>query len=111
MARATGPLMAVVAIAWLGFEKSYALAVIGMASTIFLHANLKTVDSRPNVPHPPSLRQGWESIRHVMIPLFFLLVSRGLTLPILISYLPVYLVGEGMSPAMAGHLAGGAGSG
>ena len=102
MARATGPLLAVVGITWLGFENSWTLAVIGLAATLFLHAHLKHVDSRSDAAQRGSLLQSWNNIRHVMVPLFFLLVSRGLTLPVLISYLPVYLVGEGMGPARAG---------
>lgn len=102
MARAVGPLMAVVAITWLGFENSWGLVIIGLAATVFLYVHLKDVDSRSDAADRGSLLQSWRHIRHVMVPLFFLLVSRGLTLPVIISYLPVYLVGEGMSPARAG---------
>ena len=102
LARTLGPLLAVAVIAWLGFESSYPVAIIGMAASVYLFVQFRNMDTTGGRTDPYSTWQVWKKIRHVMRPLLVLLVSRGLVLPILITYLPTFLVSEGMGAGRAG---------
>lgn len=105
LARTLGPLVAVGAVAWLGFANIYPVMVLGLATSayllvVFRHTN--TAAGGGIGRDPESLRVVWRSLKGFMLPLVGLVFTRGFVLWTLMIYTPTYLVGRGHSVSFGG---------
>ncbi len=105
LARTLGPLAAVGAVAWLGFEGMWPLMSAGLACSgylLWVFSQTSTAGARDSGRDPESLRMVWRALRGLMLPLVGLAFTRSFVLWTLMIYLPTYLVGRGHSVAFGG---------
>lgn len=104
-ARSLGPLAAVGAVAWLGFEHIWPLLLAGLATSVYLLAVFKDTNTALGTGSgrdPESLRMVWRALKKVMLPLVGLVFLRSFVLWTLMIYTPTYLVSRGHSVSFGG---------
>jgi FSR family fosmidomycin resistance protein-like MFS transporter len=97
LARTVGPLVAVAAASLWGFEGTYPVMVFGLAASAVLFWRLRRVSVQGKVRERVSLEKAWRTLRHVLVPLAFLIVARGLMVASLTAFLPTFMAFEGKS--------------
>lgn len=105
LSRSAGPLIAVTALGWWGFEGIWPLLFGGFACSIMLYfqfgrrsAALSDSSKRPD----SSLRETWQALRPVMLPLIPIMAARVIIVGPMMNFLPTFMVGQGHSIAYAG---------
>lgn len=102
-ARTLGPLAAVGAVTWLGFEGMWPVMVAGLACSVYLWFVFRRASTRGATGRDPeSLLMVWRALKGLMLPLLGLVFCRSFVLWTLMTYLPVYLVGRGHSVTFGG---------
>jgi len=97
LARTAGPLFAVWAISFWGFDKSYPVMIIGIFASILLLIYLK--DTAPALGKVSNVNPAgaFKHLIHVMVPLTGIMISRAFMVATLIAFLPTYMVNSGQS--------------
>jgi FSR family fosmidomycin resistance protein-like MFS transporter len=105
LARTLGPLAAVGAVAWLGFEHLWPMLLLGLATSAYLLLVFKDTNTALGAGSgrdPESLRVVWRALKAVMLPLVGLVFTRSFVLWTLMIYTPTYLVSRGHSVSFGG---------
>jgi FSR family fosmidomycin resistance protein-like MFS transporter len=91
LARAVGPLAAVGAVTLWGLEGFYPVMVFGIAASAWLMLRFREASVGLSRQPRTSVFRAWQHIRHIMIPLSFILVARGFMHAGMATFLPTYL--------------------
>jgi FSR family fosmidomycin resistance protein-like MFS transporter len=92
LARSVGPLAAVAAVALFGLEDFYPVMLFGLLSSIWLYFKLRRVPVRQvSSNRKLSILETWRSLRHVLLPLTAILVTRGFMHASMTAFLPTYI--------------------
>lgn len=102
LARTVGPLVAVWVVSMWALEGSYPIMIVGILASILLYINLRGTVSASGERPEGGFRGTWRTLRHVMVPLSGLMISRGFLAATLSAYLPTYVVGSGKSIWLGG---------
>jgi FSR family fosmidomycin resistance protein-like MFS transporter len=92
LARTVGPLVAVAAVSVFGLEDFYPVMIFGLISSVWLYFKFRKVpvnriSSKPRL----SILETWRSLRHVLLPLTAILVTRGFMHASMTAFLPTYI--------------------
>ena len=92
LARTVGPLVAVAAVSLFGLEDFYPVMIFGLLSSVWLYFKfhsipVQQVGSRRKL----SVLETWRSLRHVLLPLTAILVTRGFMHASMTAFLPTYI--------------------
>jgi FSR family fosmidomycin resistance protein-like MFS transporter len=101
LARTAGPLVAVQLVASFGLEGLWRVIPVAVASSLVLWWRFRAVAEPVSKGRPARLLVVWREMRHVMIPITGILVSRAFLAGALTTFLPTFLYGEGESLWMA----------
>jgi FSR family fosmidomycin resistance protein-like MFS transporter len=100
-ARALGPLAAVGAVAWLGFEGSWPIMALGLVASLLLYGALAghtTVNEKTaSLSAGKDFAEAWHGFKGYLGPLTLLVLPRLLVANTLMNYLPTFLVSRGHS--------------
>ncbi len=103
LARTLGPLVAVGAVAWLGFGRMYPLMIVGLVCSVYLWSVFRRATTVGAAGRDPeSLAVVWRALRGLMLPLVGMVFCRSFVLWTMMIYTPVYLVGRGHSVTFGG---------
>lgn len=92
LARAVGPLVAIGGVSIMGLEGLYPLMVFGLASSVWLFIAFKDVPFRQaRTSAPLTLRGTWVDMRHILLPLIAILITRGFMHAALTTFLPTFI--------------------
>lgn len=110
MARTAGPLLITAAVSWWGLEGTWRLIPFGLAASLLLFLNLRTIDKRHIHHFQKSSGTPLKKTVREVVPFFALiapiLLFRGFSKTALTLFLPAYMVEGGYSiKAAAGALA------
>lgn len=97
LARTVGPLVAVWAVSFWGFEGSYPVMVVGLLASGLLFFYLKDTETCPCKRPEDNLGKTWRALRRLMIPLTGIMISRAFMVATLVAFLPTYMVVSGKS--------------
>jgi FSR family fosmidomycin resistance protein-like MFS transporter len=92
LARTIGPLVAVAAVSLFGLEDFYPVMIFGLLSSVWLYFKfrrlpVKQVSSKRKL----SILETWRSLRHVLLPLSAILITRGFMHASMTAFLPTYI--------------------
>lgn len=96
LARTLGPVTAVAAVSWLGFEGLMPIVIVAVAATVMLFIQLRGVGSVSAEQSAP-LGQAWRVMRPVIVPVGAILLFRAFVTQSFMLYLPTYMVEQGRS--------------
>ncbi|CAB1058550.1 Uncharacterized MFS-type transporter [Olavius sp. associated proteobacterium Delta 1] len=92
LARTVGPLVAVAAVSLFGLEDFYPVMIFGMLSSVWLYFKFRRVPVKQvSSTRKLSIPQTWRSLRHVLLPLTAILITRGFMHASLTAFLPTYI--------------------
>jgi len=95
LARTAGPLFAVWAVSFWGFDRSYPVMILGIFTSILLLIYLKDTPPALSKVANLNLAGAFKHLRHVMVPLTGIVISRAFMVATLIAFLPTYMVNSG----------------
>lgn len=96
LARTIGPLIAVGAVSLMGLEGFWPIMVVGIAASGILFLRFRSVDlSFHNRKKKTSLITTFKNMRHVLLPLTFILVARSFMHGSLTAFLPTFIQSQG----------------
>jgi FSR family fosmidomycin resistance protein-like MFS transporter len=102
LARSVGPLIAVQLVASLGLQGLWQVIPVAVASSLLLWWRFRDVPEPTATREPARLLAVWREMRHVMLPISGILITRAFLSGALTTFLPTLLYGEGESLWMAG---------
>ena len=103
LARMVGPVLAVAAVSLFGLSGFWPIMIVGMATSLLLYLLLRRIDLNfHNRKESISLGQTFTSMRHILLPLAFILVARSFMHGSLTAFLPTYIKSESGSLWMGG---------
>ena len=102
LARTVGPLFAVWAVTNLSLEGSYPVMIVGIFASLFLLIRLRGFNTRSGHRSEHGLKEVWDSMSRVMVPLTGIIISRAFLVGTLAAYLPTYVVSSGKSLWLGG---------
>jgi len=92
LARTIGPLVAVAAVSLFGLEDFYPVMIFGLLSSIWLYFKFRRIPVKPvRSKRRLSILDTWRSLRHVLLPLTAILVTRGFMHASMTAFLPTYI--------------------
>ena len=92
LARTIGPLVAVAAVSLFGLEDFYPVMIFGLLSSIWLYFKFRRIPVKPVLSKRRlSILDTWRSLRHVLLPLTAILVTRGFMHASITAFLPTYI--------------------
>ncbi len=92
LARTVGPLVAVAAVSVFGLEDFYPVMIFGLLSSVWLYFKFRKVPVNQVGPkHRLSILETWRSLRHVLLPLTAILITRGFMHASMTAFLPTYI--------------------
>ncbi len=94
LARTVGPLAAVGAVSLLGLEGFYPVMVFGLVASGWLFLGFRDVPIRGAGGQNTSLKKTWREMRHILLPLTAILITRGFMHASLATFLPTYIRAE-----------------
>ena len=93
-ARTIGPMVAVGAVALLGLEGFYPVMAVGIIASVWLYFKFRDVPVGNKSPRKTSVRETWQEMRHILMPLSVILVARGFMHATMASFLPTFVKAE-----------------
>lgn len=102
LARTAGPLVAVWVVSMWELEGSYPIMIVGILASMLLYTQLKGTVSAAAERPGGGFRETWRTLRHVMVPLTGLMISRSFLTATLVTFLPTYMVTSGKSLWLGG---------
>jgi FSR family fosmidomycin resistance protein-like MFS transporter len=103
LARTVGPLTAVGAVSLLGLEGFWPLMVVGIAASVLLYLRFRNVNlAFHNRKKKTPLITTINNMRHILIPLTFILLARSFMHGSLTAFLPTFIQGQSGNIWMAG---------
>lgn len=97
LARTLGPLAAVGIVAWRGFDGAYPFMIMGALASVFLYRLFGSARTTASRKAGGSLKETWQALRPVLLPLAGIILFRSFTAQALMVYLPAYVVSRGQS--------------
>jgi FSR family fosmidomycin resistance protein-like MFS transporter len=91
LARTLGPMAAVGAVSLLGLEGFYPIMLFGLASSAWLYLKFKDVPIAIELHRKTSLKETWNGINKIMLPLAAILCARGFMHASIVTFLPTYM--------------------
>lgn len=99
LARTIGPLVAVGAVSVWGLKGFCPIMIFGILASVWLHFRLQDVPiNSARKTDPPSVMGVWQELRHILLPLTAILISRGFMNAAMAVFLPTFIEME------TGHL-------
>lgn len=103
LARTIGPLAAVGAVSLRGLEGIWPVMIVGIAASAWLYIRFRSVDlSFHNHGHRNSLITTFKEMRHILIPLTFILLARSFMHGSMTAFLPLFIQSESGSIWLGG---------
>ena len=103
LARTIGPLTAVGAVSLMGLEGFWPVMVVGIAASGWLFVRFRSVDlSFHNHKKKTSLVTTFKNMRHVLMPLTFILLARSFMHGSMTAFLPLFIQSESGNIWMGG---------
>ncbi|AGF78235.1 arabinose efflux permease family protein [Desulfocapsa sulfexigens DSM 10523] len=103
LARTIGPLIAVSAVSLLGFEGIWPIMIVGIAASVWLFVRFRNVDlSFHNNGNKISLITTFKEMRHILMPLTFILLARSFMHGSMTAFLPLFIQNESGSIWLGG---------
>ena len=93
-ARTIGPMIAVGAVALWGLEGFYPIMVVGILASVWLFLRFRDVPVGSKSPRKTTIRETWQEMRHILMPLSVILVARGFMHATMASFLPTFVKAE-----------------
>ena len=97
LARTVGPLIAVGAVSFWGFEGSYPVMIVGLLTSVLLFIYMKDAGTSSDRQPEGDFGKTWRALRRLMIPLTGIMISRAFMVATLVAFLPTYMVMSGKS--------------
>jgi len=97
LARTVGPLVAVGAVSFWGFEGSYPVMIVGLLASVLLFIYMKDAGTCSDRQIEGDLGKTWRALRRLIIPLTGIMISRAFMVATLVAFLPTYMVVSGKS--------------
>lgn len=95
LARTVGPLTAVAAVSLLGLEGFWPIMIVGIAASGWLFVRFRHVDlSFHNQSQKTSLLTTFKDMRHILMPLTFILLARSFMHGAMTAFLPLFIQNE-----------------
>ena len=94
LARAIGPLVAVGAVSVFGLEGFYPIMIFGVLASAWLHLRFRDVPVHTNNSVRTSLLSTCYEMRHILLPLTAILISRGFMHASMTTFLPTFIKQE-----------------
>lgn len=92
LARTVGPLVAVAAVSLFGLEDFYPVMIFGLLSSVWLYFKFRSIPvQQVGSRRKLSVLETWRSLRHVLLPLTAILVTRGFMHASMTAFLPTYI--------------------
>jgi len=92
LARTVGPLVAVAAVSLFGLEDFYPVMIFGLFSSVWLYFKFQRVPVKQvSSKRKLSILETWRSLRHVLLPLTAILITRGFMHASMTAFLPTYI--------------------
>jgi len=92
LARTVGPLVAVAAVSLFGLEDFYPVMIFGLLSSVWLYFKFRNIPvQQVGSRRKLSVLETWRSLRHVLLPLTAILVTRGFMHASMTAFLPTYI--------------------
>ena len=92
LARTIGPLVAVAAVSLFGLEDFYPVMIFGLLSSVWLYFKFRRIPVKQvRSKRRLSILDTWRSLRHVLLPLTAILVTRGFMHASMTAFLPTYI--------------------
>jgi FSR family fosmidomycin resistance protein-like MFS transporter len=92
LARTVGPLVAVAAVSLFGLEDFYPVMIFGLLSSVWLYFKFRSIPvQQVGSRRKLSVLETWRSLRHVLLPLAAILVTRGFMHASMTAFLPTYI--------------------
>ncbi len=92
LARTVGPLVAVAAVSLFGLEGFYPVMIFGLLSSVWLYFKFRSIPvQQVGSRRKLSVLETWRSLRHVLLPLTAILVTRGFMHASMTAFLPTYI--------------------
>jgi len=92
LARTVGPLVAVAAVSLFGLEDYYPVMIFGLLSSVWLYFKFRELPVKPvSSRRKLSILETWRSLRHVLLPLSAILITRGFMHASMTAFLPTYI--------------------
>ena len=92
LARTVGPLVAVAAVSLFGLEDFYPVMIFGLLSSVWLYFKFRRIPVKQMSSNRKlSILQTWRNLRHVLLPLTAILVTRGFMHASMTAFLPTYI--------------------
>jgi FSR family fosmidomycin resistance protein-like MFS transporter len=92
LARTVGPLVAVAAVSLFGLEDFYPVMIFGLLSSVWLYFKFRSIPvQQVGSRRKLSVLETWRSLRHVLLPLTAILVTRGFMHASMAAFLPTYI--------------------
>jgi FSR family fosmidomycin resistance protein-like MFS transporter len=92
LARTVGPLVAVAAVSLFGLEDFYPVMIFGLLSSVWLYFKFQRFPvRRVSSNRKLSILETWRSLRHVLLPLTAILITRGFMHASMTAFLPTYI--------------------
>jgi len=103
LARTIGPLIAVGAVSLLGLEGIWPVMIVGIAASAWLFVRFRNVDlSFHNNGNKSSLITTFKEMRHILMPLTFILLARSFMHGSMTAFLPLFIQNESGSIWLGG---------
>jgi FSR family fosmidomycin resistance protein-like MFS transporter len=90
-ARAVGPMAAVSAVALMGLEGFYPVMAVSFLCSIMLFFVTRDLPVLTTGKAPIPLKTTWRSIRHVLVPISYILAARGFLHGCIATFLPTFI--------------------
>ena len=92
LARTVGPLVAVAAVSLFGLEDFYPIMIFGLLSSVWLYFKFRRFPvRRVSSNRKLSILETWRSLRHILLPLTAILITRGFMHASMTAFLPTYI--------------------
>ncbi len=92
LARTVGPLVAVAAVSLFGLEDFYPVMIFGLLSSVWLYFKFRRIPVKQvSSNRKLSILETWRNLRHVLLPLTAILVTRGFMHASMTAFLPTYI--------------------
>jgi len=97
VARFIGPIIGVWAVSFWGFEGCFPVMFLGLLASLFLHVQLKGINSGIAAEHREHISKSLQSLSRMMLPLSGIIVVVLLMAAPLAAFLPTFIVTSGKS--------------
>ena len=93
-ARTVGPIAAIGAVSLLGLEGFYPIMIVGILASVWLYLRFREVPVGDPGKRHTTLGETWADMRHILIPLIAILVTRGFMHASMATFLPTFIEAE-----------------